>query len=213
MRKSASVSESDAWVELPTGIFTADGVWYHTTEEELREFADAVIERVGIASLLSRAGSWFRSADAFSTIALAVLLLIMPPFPAALFTLALYLLWDAFSPQFVFIPLVRLLSVLSIAGVQGVLYVLVVSWLGAGDQIISAIVGLIGFVLFRWGIIRKLISPVSDKLAGSAESLPKQDRILRTLILRHAIAMRLTLPSTEAYENRIIEIWQRGKRK
>jgi len=211
MRKSAS--ESDAWVELPTGIFTADGVWYHTTEEALREYADAVVERVGVAALLSRAGSWFRSADAISTTALAVLLLMMPPMPAVLATLVLYLLWDLYSPQFVFIPLVRLLSVLSLAGVQGVLYVLIVSWLGAGGQVISATVGLVGFILFRWGLIRKALSPVSDKLAGSHNSLPKQDRILRTLILRYAISMRLTLPSTAAYENRIFEIWQRGKRK
>jgi hypothetical protein len=213
MPRKITSKEAAGWVELPTGIFTADGIWFHTTESALREFAEPVVEDVGLGPLLIGAGTWYRSADTAAAIALAVLLLLVPAPLALLLTVVLYLLWSAQAPTFVFIPLVRLFSTLSKAGIQGVLYVVVVSWLGMGGEYVGVAIGLAGFVLLRWGLARKALTRDRGLEPMSGTQLPRQDRILRNLVLRHAFRLHVTLPSTAAYENRIIEIWQSRKRK
>ena len=212
MTRRARSSDPDGWVELPTGIFTADGIWFHTTERALREYAEEVVVKIGLGTLVFQAGSWLRSADSATAILLAILLLLTTPPIAILLSIGFYIFWDAYSPEMVFIPLVRLLSVLSKAAVQGVLYVIIVSWLGAGGETFAAIVGLAGFILLRWGLVRKALGSLSAKLSHEVKTIPKQDLILRKLIVRYAIAMRITLSSTEAFESRILEIWNRGKR-
>lgn len=212
IRKRKRLRDDESWVELPTGIFTTDGIWFHTSEEALNEFAGEVVQQLGVGKLLSQAGSWLKSADAAAVLSLAAFLILMPPLPAVLITLAIFVGWEAFSATMVFVPVVRLFSVLSTAAFQGVLYVLCMSWLASGDQFTAAGVGLTGFVLFRWGVVRKLFAPMAKRLSGSLQSVPKPDRILRSLIIRYAISMRVTLSSTESFEQRIIEIWRRGKR-
>lgn len=212
MKKRARLKDDDSWVELPTGIFTTDGIWFHTSEAALNEYAGEVIESVGVGRLLAQAGSWLKSAEAAAVLSLAISLLLVSPLSAVLITLVVFVGWEAFGPAVVFVPIVRLFSVLSTASFQGILYVLIMSWLASGGQLIAAGVGLSGFILFRWGIIRKVLEPLVERLSGTTQGAPGSDRVLRSLIIRYAISMRVTLSSTESFEKRIIEIWQRGKR-
>ncbi len=199
------------FVELPTGIFTADGIWFHTSESFLREFAGPVIERVGIGRLFSQAGIWMRSADTACAFCLVFLLLAASPAQAVLASIALYFLWKAIVPVLVFPLVIRFFSFLSAAWVQGLLYILILSWLGAGGMIASVVVGLVGFVLLRWGIVRALIDRIPAGGGGSDRRLPIADRVLKSLLVRYAISFRITLPSTKEFERRILEIWERGK--
>ena len=205
------VAEEGEFVELPTGIFTADGIWFHTSESYLREFAGPIIDRIGIATLLSQAGSWMRSADTAGSFCLVILLLITSPAMAALASVVLYLMWNALVPALVFPSFIRFFSLLSAAWIHGLIYVLILSWLGAGGMISSVIVGLIGFVLLRWGIVRNLIDRIPAMKNKSGRMLPIADRILRSLMVRYAISFRITLPSTEEFERRILEIWNRER--
>ncbi|GMQ81907.1 MAG: hypothetical protein BMS9Abin05_1344 [Rhodothermia bacterium] len=212
MRKRAKLNDDESWVELPTGIFTTDGIWFHTSEAALIEFSGDVVQKVGVGKLLAQAGSWLKSAEAAAVLSLVISLFLVSPLPAVIITLVIFVGWEAFGATFVFVPIVRLFSVLSTAAFQGVLYVLSMSWLASGDQLLAAGVGLTGFILFRWGIVRKALVPLAERLSGSLQSVPKPDRVLRSLIVRYAISMGVTLSSTESFEQRITEIWQRGKR-
>jgi len=212
MNRIKSQKETAGFVELPTGIFTADGIWFHTTEAALREFADEVVERVGVGRLVLDAGTWLRSADAAGAVALALLLLALSAPVALMATLLIYLFWDSFAPAFVFISVIRLFKVFSAAAFQGVLYVVVISWLGMGGEYLAVVVGLAGFILLRWGLMRKAVGMLSRSKAAVETNLPPQDRILRTLVLRYAVSMRITVPSTQEFERRILEIWQRRNR-
>ena len=211
MRKFESLKESAGWVELPAGIFTADGVWFHTSESALREFAGEVVERIGMGNLLMTAGAWLRSADTIGALSLVFFLLVVHPVVAVLLAFAIYVTWDALSPSFAFIPLVRAVRALSGAALQGVLFVAVLSWLGMNDQLLGAILGLIGFVLLRWGVARSAVTRLEDRYAGG-DMIPKADRVLRGLLIRYALAMGITLPPTAVLEGQILEIWRRGKR-
>ena len=212
MRKRAKLHDDESWVELPTGIFTTDGIWFHTSEDALKEFARDVVQKVGVGKLLAQAGSWLKSAEAAAVLSLVIFLLLVSPLLAILITLVIFVGWEAFGATFVFVPVIRVFSVLSTASFQGVLYVLSLSWLASGDQFLAAGVGLTGFILFRWGIVRKALKPLVERLSGSLQSVPKPDRVLHSLIVRYAISMRVTISSTESFEQRIIEIWQRRKR-
>jgi hypothetical protein len=196
---------------LPAGIFTADGVWFHTSESALREFAGEVIEQIGMGKLLMTAGAWLRSADTVGALSLALFLLIMHPVVAVLLAFAIYITWDVLSPSFAFILLVRAVRALSGAAFQGVLFVIVLSWLGMNDQVLGAILGLVCFVLLRWGLARNAVSRLEERYAGG-DMIPKADRVLRGLLIRHALALGITLPPTAVLEERILEIWSRGKR-
>src|SRR5690606_26205907 len=92
---------SDAtFVETPAGLFTAGGVWFHTSEASLRAYAKSVLQRVPLPELLAQAQVWLRSAQTLALWVLPFVLLAVPPLPAALGALVLYVAWRALSPAF-----------------------------------------------------------------------------------------------------------------
>lgn len=200
------------YVELPTGLFTAGGLWFHTTEASLREFAGPVIDRVGIEALLSQSGIWYRSADPATAFFFLVMLVLVPPLQAASLAVIFYLIWDALLSQFVFPSVIRFTGRLSSPFIQGLAYLVVLSRLGTLGHPYAVLAGLVGFVLIRWGVIRSIAGRISRRFGGSKNAIPRTDRILRSLIIQYALSLGITLPSTESYERRVLEIWNRGKR-
>jgi hypothetical protein len=217
MRKHNSTSmkrktpESD-FVELPTGIFTAEGIWFHTSESLLRDFAGTAVDRKGLSTLFREAAAWFRSSGTVAVLYLAVALHWLPVTAAAISSIVIFLLWRSFFSHFVLVPLVRASIMLGRPLVQGIVYIVSLSLLGIEGAYAGLIVGLAGFVLYRWGIVEWLFSRLKTLFPGEESPLPLPDRILRALLLRYTVAFGEVNPSIEEYEAKIIEIWQRGKR-
>jgi len=207
----SNIDERSDYIELPTGFFTADGVWFHTSEANLREFAGPVIDRLGLYRLFQEATAWNRSPVTLTLLLLAILLHVMSAPAAALFSLGVFFIWSTYHSHVVVLGLVRAFLYVGKPPVQAVIYIVSLSLLGLAGSYLSVLVGLALFILLRWGIVDSVYVRLEKLISGAPSSIPSQDRILRALLLRYAVAGGDSLASTESYETRIMEIWKRGK--
>nr|BCX00677.1 MAG: hypothetical protein KatS3mg041_0723 [Bacteroidota bacterium] len=197
------------YVNTPGGIFTAEGVWFYTTEEALRAYAGSILERIPLERVLAEAAVWYRSGWALGLVLLPLLLLALPWWVAALTTLGLYVLWELIKPAWYAHTLAGLFYHLEQLWLQFLLYLVVLSVLLMTDQWASALTGLGGFVLFRYGIIDWIARQTLGTLKLSWYHLPEADAILRGCLIRYAIRFGLPLPGLEEMRQRILEFLQR----
>ena len=200
-----------SYVELPGGIFTAEGVWYHTTEMDISEYVPDLVDHYGLNELLTRAGAWGRLPVTASIISLAPFLLVLGPWEAALASLSVYLFLAVVSPSVVIFSLIPLVRRLNHPIFQGLLYVLLMSYLASMDQFVPLTVGLTGFVLFRWQIISRLFSRVVGFLSSPLSSLDTPDTILRNVLVRGSMKHGFSVGKIDQMEKRIAEIMTYSK--
>lgn len=202
------LQDSDAaFVDTPYGIFTAEGIWFHIREEELRRYASDLLDEVSLEQLLQRAALWMRSPQIITLWALPVALYLLPPVGAALLGLGLFIAWKVASPSVVSERLAWAVDRLDIAVVQGLYYVFVLSILAAQGRYSALAIGLVGFVLLRWGLVERALNPLVRPALRALYTLPLSDQVLRAFIIRMALNRRLPLPQLDAMQKDILETW------
>jgi hypothetical protein len=200
------------YVDTPAGLLSADGVHYRTTEGLLREYADEVVEAVGLGPLLLKAGVWLRSGQTVAVLLLPALLFALPWWAALGTTLLLYALWSAAVPGLVLPAAIPTFKVLEQPVVQGLVYIGVLSAFAAAGMYAAVWTGVAGFIVFRLGLAERALEPVVRPIQQSLHPLPPADQTLRTLIVREALRRGISLPGIEAIEDRVREFWKREKR-
>lgn len=196
------------FVDTPSGIFTASGVWFHTTEEALRNYAAPVLDHVPLDRLIHWAEVWIRSPQIIALWGLPLLLVWMPPGLAALVALLLYLGWTVLSPAVASSTAAWIFDKLDVVVAQGAYYVLVLSYIAALDRYGAVGVGLAGFILLRWGLLKRAVHPLVRRGLRALYALPVSDQVLRAFIIRVALNYELSLPQLDAIEQRMIENWR-----
>ena len=189
--------EQPSFIDTPAGLITASGVHFHTTRSLLEQYARPVLDVVPLATLIERTEVWLRSGQALTLWVLALSLLALPPVGAALCALTVYVGWETLGPSLVSRRLVAAFRVLEMTVVQGVLYVAVLSTLGARGQFAAVAVGLAGFVLMRWRLIPIALRPVLDLLRRPLATLPAADQVLRGFVLCAALHHGIALPQLD----------------
>lgn len=209
------MNNAPTFVELPHGLFTADGIWFHTTTEALREFAPGVVDTVGLNRLIAEATAWTRIPVHAAVWVLLVLLVLASPLQAALAAFVLYLFLAIWGPSLVRSGGARLVRLAGSPIVQGLAYVGVLSFLATGGRLGAAGVGLAGFILLRWGIVDRLVAPLVARAPGVHKTLPAPDRTLRNLIIQYALKSGAYTGEIEQMEARMLEIqhYRRKSRK
>ena len=200
------------WVELPEGILTADGVWYHTREEDLRKFAPEVIEHYGISVLLGRSDSWIKLPITATLLVLILFLLVVSPWLAAFYALAVFLLLSLLSPFVVFFGLIPTVSRLNHPIAQGLGYIAVLSFLAADTQMVALAVGLIGFVVLRLQFVTRLISPLSTRFHKAMSPLSAPDLILRNVLIRASLKHGFDAGELSKMQERMLDIMNYRKK-
>lgn len=185
------------FLDTPQGIVTASGVRFHTTVALLEAYAGPVLRAVPLPVLIRRAEVWLRSGAAAALWALAGFLLVLPPLGAAACALTVYLGWETLAPSLASRRGVTAFRVLEHPLVQGVLYVAVLSALGARGEVGAVVVGLVGFVLVRWRLLALALRPVLALLRRPLYTLPVPDQVLRAFVLRAALEHDVPLPQLE----------------
>lgn len=203
------------WAESSDGIVTIDGGRFHTTESDLRAFAPEVVDRYGMESLLSMASTWNRLPSTKGLFVLIALLPYTAVWQAAAASILVWLFGRVVSPSTVFLALVRPVSWMSHPVVQGLLYVLILSLLAAQDNYAAVGAGLAGFIVFRWGLLDRVLGGIVSALRKPLSPLPVQDAILRNLIVRAALKHGYSVGGTDVMQRRILEImhYRRSSRK
>ncbi len=211
-RQKEETESRPTWVELPEGILTADGVWYHTKEEDLRSFAPEVIEHYGISVLLGRSDSWVKLPTTTTLFALLLFLLVVPPWLAAVYALAVFLLLSLMSPFVVFFGLIPTVSRLNHPIAQGLVYIAVLSYLAASTQMAALAVGLIGFVILRLQFLARMISPLSVRFYKSMSPLSAPDLILRNVLIRASLKHGYDAGGLAKMQERMLDIMNYRKK-
>jgi hypothetical protein len=207
MESSRLHQEDAAYVDTPYGIFTAEGIWFHIREEGLRTYAAALLEDLSLEQLLQWAALWMRSPQIVTLWLLPVALWFLPPVAAALLVPGLFMTWRVLSPSVMSETAVRMADWLDVAVVQGLYYVFVLSALAAQGRYAALAIGLIGFILLRWGLIERALKPLMQPLLRALYTLPLPDQILRALIIRMALNRRQPLPQLDAMQQDILDTW------
>lgn len=203
-------SDEGFYADTPRGMFTAAGTWYHTSEALLREYAAPVLQHTSVVNLLKAAESWLATPLTVGVLALVLALLVMPAWAAAIISVGVYVGWAVLSPSLVSLTALPLVRALNSVWVQGLTYVFALSLLAAQEAMTALAVGLIGFVLYRWRLLPRLLAPLIKRLQQQVHPLPAPDQVLRAVVVRTAMKHRESLPELEAMERDIIKRWTRS---
>lgn len=209
LRGARAGADESAFVSTPQGLFTASGVWFQANEEMLRDYAGPVLAHVSLGTLVRRAERWLHSPLTLAAWALPLLLVVWPPWAAAVGALALYAAWTLASPSMVSRPGAQVAGWLELPWMQGLFYVLVLSFLAAQQRLTAVVVGLIGFLLLRWGLVGRLLRAPLRAAARRLYALPLEDQVLRAFILRAGLRHGVELPQLERIRDYIARRWSR----
>jgi len=202
-----------SFVELPEGIFTSDGFWFHTSTSDLEQFSPETLQKVGLSDLLQKAGDWSKLPITLSLWVLPLFLASFELWQAITLTLFVYVSMAVMTPSVVIYGATRAVNWLNNPIVQGLFYVTILSYFAQTEAKYLLLAGLIGFVLFRWHIITKLSQPLVDVLRKPLSSLPVHDQILRNLIVRAAQKFGAPLAELDRMEKRVLEIMHYRRKK
>ena len=203
----AEAEEEGVYVSTPQGLFTASGVWFQATEEMLRDYAGPVLQHVALAELVRRAERWLRSPMTLAAWMLPLALLLLSPWAAAGATLTLFCGWTLLCPSLASRRAAQVAGWMEQPWLQGLFYVLVLSILAAQGRLAAVGVGLAGFLLLRWGLVRRALRVPLRAAMRRLYPLPPEDQVLRAFILRAGLRHDVALPQLDRLRNHIARRW------
>lgn len=185
MSRTASKFEWNM-VELPDGITTSNGNWYHTTSEAIQQYIPGLLKKHEIGKIIKNADHWVGSCNGISLILYLVLVLLgVDAFLSAGIALLFFLFWYYNTSAFV-TPVLN--AIARLFHFDGFLYVATAAsliYLSMQGVLTATWVGLGLFFLFKVGLLKMLLTWISSK--RSAQKATRQDRILNMLLLRYGI--------------------------
>lgn len=187
------------FVDTPRGIFTSGGIWFHTQEAALREYAGGVLHHVPLPRLLGMAETWLRSGETFVLWLLPALL--FQPVSGVIIALVLYVAWKSLLPVMVTRPAVYVFSHLERVFLQAAYYIILLSLYANSGNLAAVWIGLAGFILVRWQIIPRLFELLLRPIWRWMYKAPLADQVLHALIIRMAIKYNIRLQDLDRIES------------
>jgi len=195
----------------PQGILTESGVWYKTTVQHLNEYAEELFEREPLEVQLALADTWIRSPRTLSLWLLPCGILYFDPSQWGVIVVSFFLIWQIIAPAMVNRRLSLLLKLLDAVLMQAILYATTMSVLAMSGQYHALSVGLVGLIVFRWGVLGYLTRPIVTRCWKTMYILPAPDHVLRAFIVRGALRYGITLVDFEDIEQKIVEKMSKKK--
>lgn len=191
---------TDLFVETQLGIVTRTGHWFHTTTEQIKEYAPGLLEKYSLDRLIEDAHAWVRSADNLALTLLFILLFTVNPILAGLITITFHWLWYNFKSSFVNKYLGKVFSYMNTDAYLLIVSMIALSFLGIQGQYLALGIGLIFFFLLKLGLLNwlwnRLTSTGSDKLTLN-------DRILKMIIVKYAMHEDLAPAAVQQMEDKL----------
>jgi hypothetical protein len=199
---------NDSFAETPLGIFTVNGHWFYTNSQEIEQFAPGLLRKISLKELVSRAEIWVRSTDAISVLGLVILLLLMPGYMAALFSVIVMVGWNLMKSAFVSKTTTTALKILSFDPLVLLTAVLALSYLGIQEEYTSLGYGLLFFILLRFGWLRKGFELMYVRVN---EGIGLNDRVMKMVIIREALYHDVNIRQVHQMEDRIRTLMQKRR--
>lgn len=201
-------------LELPDGITTSNGNWYHITVAHIEQYVPGLLKRYPLERMIKEADTWVKSADGLSLVLYFVLIYLnITPWIAAVTACVFYLIWFLNTSAFVVIAATPLLKILLNDGfvytITGVLLIGIsveVSVLTLGGSIAFSAVwlGIALFFLFKVGLLRIALLFLLKKRSGVYITM--QDRVLNMLLIRYGMKAGILTGKIRAMEEELIRL-------
>ena len=202
--KDTGDGRSTTYIDTPNGIITEKGTWFRTTENSLREYAGALLNHEPIEKLISSADLWLSFPINLSLWLIPLVLWQLNPLIAAGSILLLYMLLRISGPFYTSHSLSFIPSLLNRLELQAILYFFFLTIQLQSGLYSTAILGFTLFVLFRWGVIKKMLDPVLSRINGKIYKVPYEDKVLRSVIVKKSMKYHTTLKEVNDIESSVM---------
>lgn len=192
------------WIDTPNGIFTSDGIWFHTREKDLIRYTKSLVEHVSLKELVRDASIWVKSGDALSIYLLTILGFFYDGWLAIAAALTFFVIWLFIRPALVSTYLSRPLLWMSKDMPLILLAVFSFSRRGNNGEYIELTALLITFLVFKFSWLSQAFARIMERSKTSIHLI--NDRILKMLILRSCQKYGVENPELEKMEKEIINI-------
>ncbi len=212
MLKRSNTQETFDFVESPAGIFTTTGHWFHTTHDQIDDYAPGLMESFSLSVLLKDAEEWVVSSDNVSLVVFLVLSLFMNCIIAGVIALIFFPLWHYNKSAFISFSGTKVIKLLNIEMLLVLLAVLMISIRGMDGEYLQVVFGFLFFFLFKFGWLRSLV----DKWKGDQlKGIPLNDRIMRMLIIKYSFheGIDLNEKNVNRWEKDIQNLLRKRKKK
>lgn len=199
------------YVETPMGIFTSAGNWFHTTVDRIQSYAPGLLEKYSFEQLIKDAEVWIRSSDGLAIVLFMLFLYLYGVLPAAIAVLIFLPVWHLNKSAFISRNMSRLLKVFDSEIVLILAGVLVLSWMGIQEQYTDLVVGLIFFLVLKFGWLRKGVDWIYHRGRGGEPTLG--DRVMKMLVIRYAMYEGLDVKDVKKMESDILEVIDKKNRR
>ena len=202
-------------LELPDGITTSNGNWYHITREGIKKYVPGLLKKHPLEKVIEEADAWVKSADGIALMLYFILAAFsVSPFIATLISLGCYFMWYFNTGVFVNIlttPLIKMLSKDGVVYTPSALFLMgvslqdAISWFDVDISFNAIWYGLVLFFLYKVGLLRLLLQFLQKKVMGLPE-VSKEDRILNMLLIRYGMKMGVLTGKVNEMEKELIRI-------
>lgn len=209
-------------LELPGGITTSNGNWYHITREGIESYVPGLLKKYTLERIIKEADAWVKSSDGLSLVLYFVLVYAsVDPLIATLITFVFYFGWYFNTSVFVNLSTTKLFQLLSKDGfvytVSAVLLIGIsfneaIASYGLSVDFSALWYGIALFFLFKVGLLGLGIQFIRNKFFGKPK-VSKEDRILNMLLIRYGIKTGKLTGNVEKMENDLIRVINYHKEK
>jgi hypothetical protein len=209
-------------LELPDGITTSNGNWYHITREGIEQYVPGLLERKPLAHIIEEADAWMKSSDGLALLLFFILVYVsVNPLIASIISLVFYFIWYFNASSFISVaasPIAKIITkdgfvyTLSAVLLIGITLNDMIAAFGISVEFSAVWYGLTLFFLFKVGLLGMTIRFVKSKFLKKP-AVPKQDRILNMLLIRYGIKHGILTGKIEEMEKELIRVANYHKKK
>ncbi|MEX0594212.1 MAG: hypothetical protein WD115_05505 [Balneolaceae bacterium] len=182
---------------------TSGGHWFYATQEMVRSFAPGLLKRRSYEDLVGEAVVWIESTDSLAMLLFLVLAFQLPAGWAVAGTVLFYALWYVGKSALVTRWLTRPVSWLGSDLFQLAAAAFALSFLGMDGRYAAVGAGILFFFLFKVGLLRMGLT--RWELKRYRGGLTRNDRVLKMVLIRRALAEGLETDETSRLEEGIRE--------
>jgi hypothetical protein len=209
-------------LELPDGITTSNGNWYHITRNGIENYVPGLFKHRSLERVIQEADAWVKSSDGFSLILFFILAFFgITPWLAAAISLVFYFFWYFNTGVFVNVTSTPVAKLLNRDGVVygvsalfliGISFGEITSGIGISVDFNAIWYGLILFFLFKVGLLRLTIEFARKKFLGLPK-VSKEDRVLNMLLIRYGMKYGILTGEVNEMEKELVRIVNYHKQK
>jgi hypothetical protein len=202
-------------LELPDGITTSNGNWYHITREGIEKYVPGLLKEKPLEQIIEEADAWVKSSNGLALMLYFILVYAtVDALWAFIISLAVYFLWYFNTGVFVNVissPAARLLNkdgfIYTVSGIFliGISVNDLISAVGLSVEFNALWYGLGLFFLFKVGLLSLFIQFLRNKFFDKPK-VSKPDRVLNMLLIRYGMKHGILTGKIEDMEKELIRI-------